>query len=256
MRRGWAVKSTIRLIVGSATYRQASYVRPELADIDSKNRLLARQNRFRLEAELVRDVYLAASGLFAPQLGGRSVYPPLPDGVKQLGYGRRRWPESEGSARYRRGLYIFFQRTVPYPMLTTFDAPESNVSCMERRRSNTPLQALTLLNDPVFHECAQALGVRIHEAAGEDVPAGVRQLFLLAVGRVPSVDEAAAVEKLYEELTSLYESDREEAANAVGAGDGSTDADSGDTPKGVVHRAVWIAVARTILNLDEVVVRG
>ena len=246
MRNGWGVKRMIRFIVGSATYRQSSSVRDDLEEVDSKNRLLARQNRYRLEAELVRDVYLAASGLLARHLGGRSVYPPLPQGVTQLGYGRRKWPESEGADRYRRGLYIFFQRTVPYPMLTTFDAPESNVTCIERRRSNTPLQALTLLNDPVFHECAKSLGARVDEQAQGDVSAGVRQLYLLAVGRRPSEGEAAAVRALYKDVEQLYRDDVKQAENVVGRSESSD----------VVRRAAWMAVARTILNLDEVIVRG
>ena len=149
----------IKLIVQSATYRQSSHPRQELLERDPRNTLLARQNRFRVEAEVLRDICLAAAGLLTPTVGGPSVHPRQPVGVSELTYaGSARWVESTGPDRYRRGLYTWFQRTSPYPMLMTFDAPESNVTCTRRDRSNTPLQALTLLNDPVFQECAQSLG--------------------------------------------------------------------------------------------------
>src|SRR5262249_37717754 len=149
-RLGWSRKALIKLIVTSASYRQSSASRPELLERDPNNILLARQNRFRLEAENIRDVYLATSGLLNPAVGGPSVRPRLPADITGIAYaGSVKWPESPGADKYRRGLYIFLQRTVPYPMLTTFDAPDSNVVCTRRERSNTPLQALTLLNDPV-----------------------------------------------------------------------------------------------------------
>src|SRR5207248_1482607 len=133
------------------------------------NTLLARQNRPRLEAEIVRDIALASSGLLQQAIGGPSVRPPQPPGISELSYaGSARWVESTGADRYRRGLYTWFQRTSPYPMLMTFDAPDSNVTCTRRDRSNTPLQALTLLNDPVFHECAQTLGRRMLKAPQSD----------------------------------------------------------------------------------------
>src|SRR5439155_21372680 len=126
------------------------------------NVLLARQSRTRLEAEVVRDAALAASGLLNRQVGGPSVRPPQPAGISELTYaGAARWVDSSGPDRYRRGLYTWFQRTSPYPMLLTFDSPDSNVCCVRRERSNTPLQALTLLNDAVFFDCAQALGRRV-----------------------------------------------------------------------------------------------
>ena len=159
---GWSVKHMHRLIVESATYRQSSKARKELDDIDPGNRLLARQSRIRLEAELLRDSALSVSGLLDPSIGGRSIRPPQPAGLTNLGYGNFvKWPESTGRERYRRGLYIFFQRTVPYPQLMMFDAPDSNVSCPKRERSTTPLQALNLLNDPVFFEAAQAMAARL-----------------------------------------------------------------------------------------------
>src|SRR5207247_5412690 len=140
-----------QLIVTSAAYRQSSRLTPALAQRDPLNVLLARQGRLRLEAELVRDAALTASGLLTRAVGGPSVRPPQPAGVSELTYaGSVKWTESSGLDRYRRGLYVWFQRTSPYPMLLTFDAPDGNVCAVRRERSNTPLQALTLLNDAVF----------------------------------------------------------------------------------------------------------
>ncbi len=160
--RSWSPKALIRLIVTSATYRQASRTRPELVDRDPNNNWLARQNRFRAEAEVLRDLALTVSGLLEPKIGGPSVRPPQPPGISDLTYaGSAHWVESTGPDRYRRGLYTWFQRTSPYPMLVAFDAPDANVCAAKRERSDTPLQALTLLNDEVFIECAQAFGHRI-----------------------------------------------------------------------------------------------
>lgn len=246
-RRGWGMKSLIRLIVLSSTYRQSSDSRPELQEVDSQNRLLARQNRYRLQAEAVRDVFLASSGLLSHSIGGRSIRPPLPSGVRELLYaGSMKWPESEGHDRYRRGLYIFFQRTVPYPMLMTFDAPDSNVSCVRRQSSNTPLQALTLLNDPVFFECAQALGLRVLREAAVDLDTRIEHLFLVTVGRRPQVAELDAVRKLHAELLALSRIDAEETAKLVGAA-------QVDDP---ALAAVWITLARMTLNLDETISRS
>ena len=150
------------MILNSAVYQQRSAHRAELAEIDPDNELLARQYRSRVEAEIIRDLALDASGLMAEKIGGPSVRPPQPAEYSALTYANSaKWQTSEGENRYRRGLYTFFQRTSPYPMLMTFDAPDSNVCIARRPRSNTPLQALTLWNDVVFTECAQHLGRRV-----------------------------------------------------------------------------------------------
>src|SRR5439155_14398249 len=178
VRSGWDVKRLHRLIVTSATYRQSSAARPELRDRDSLNIWLARQNRLRLEAEAVRDVSLAASGLLAPRIGGPSVRPPQPAGISELTYANSaKWVESTGPDRYRRGLYTWFQRTSPHPTLMAFDAPDSNVCCVRRERSNTPLQALTLLNDTTFVECAQSLGRQLASESSASIGARVRTAF-------------------------------------------------------------------------------
>jgi hypothetical protein len=158
---GWSQKKLIRRIVTSAAYRQSSGARPELAERDPGNTWLARQNRLRLPAELVRDNALAVSGLLFGRIGGPSIHPPQPEGVGDLSYSRKDWPEDKGPERYRRGLYIFFRRTSPYPMLVNFDAPDTLTTSVARERTDTPLQALNLLNDPVFIEAAQALALRV-----------------------------------------------------------------------------------------------
>ena len=188
--RGWSVKQMHRTIVLSSTYRQSSHTRKELAEKDPYNILLARQFRLRLDAELLRDAALASSGLLYPAVGGPSIRPPQPAGLTNLGYGDFvKWEESKGREQYRRGLYIFFQRTVPYPMLVNFDAPDSNLTCARRIRSTTPLQSLNLLNDPVFFEAAQALALRILRAAGTATADRLDRAFLLALARSPSASE-------------------------------------------------------------------
>ena len=245
--RKWSRKELIRLIVNSATYRQSSRSRPELNERDPKNIWLSHQNRFRLEAEVIRDLNLTASGLLNRRVGGSSVRPPLPPGVAELGYaGSIRWPESTGADKYRRGLYIFFQRTVPYPMLMSFDAPDSNSACVRRERSNTPLQALTLLNDPVFFECAQALGRRgiiEQPSSGQD---RVNHLFRLCLGRAPSSAEAARLWQLYEELKGQIATQPGSAEKLAGAQTLLGDA---------LETATCVALGRVLLNLDEFVVR-
>jgi hypothetical protein len=247
-RRGWSVKGMIKLIVTSSTYRQSSIIRPELLDRDPGNLLLARQNRFHIEAESVRDVYLAASGLLNPTIGGPSVRPPLPADIATIGYANSvKWHESAGADKYRRGLYIFFQRTVPYPMLITFDAPTANLACTRRERSNTPLQALTLLNDPVFYECAQALGRDLAEAPFPDAPARIERAFERCLAREPSRAELARLHIFYQVQLRLARANLENAARIVN--DRSVEASR------VAETATLIVVARTVMNLDEFVTR-
>jgi hypothetical protein len=246
---GWNMKRMHKLIVMSATYRQSSALRPELAQRDPLNVLLARQTRQRLEAELLRDSALAASGLLVRQVGGPSVRPPQPAGISELTYaGSARWVESTGPDRYRRGLYTWFQRTSPYPMLMTFDAPDGNVCTVRRERTNTPLQALTLLNDTVFVECAQALGKRIIEdKPNADAKERIRHAVRLCLSREPSSGEMVRLERLYVELLSLCKAKPDEAAKLAGKMK-VANVDSAEL-------AAWIGVARTLMNLDEFVTR-
>ncbi|HYO82928.1 MAG TPA: DUF1553 domain-containing protein [Bryobacteraceae bacterium] len=198
---GWSLKKLIRTIATSATYKQSSKIRPDVQAKDPENALLARQSRLRLPAELIRDSALHAAGLLSHEVGGRSVRPPQPDGVASLAYGAKTndsWKESTGKDRYRRGLYIHFQRATPYPLLMNFDAPKAVVAQCRRERSNTALQALNLLNDPVFFEAAEALARRV---AGEADP--ITAMFEYALGRPPSPAEAERFARHSGDLTLL-----------------------------------------------------
>jgi hypothetical protein len=244
----WGLKALHRTIVCSATYRQSSQARPELAQRDPYNTLLARQARLRLEAEIVRDCTLAASGLLTRTIGGPSVRPPQPAGISDLTYaGSARWVENKGPDRYRRGLYIWFQRTSPFPMLMTFDAPDSNVCVVRRERSNTPLQALTLLNDVVFVECAQGLARRLFTAEKGSTADRLRDAFRICLARPPTAAELERLTRLHAELSRLCQSKPEQAAKLAGK----------DVPLGVnvAEAATWVALSRALLNLDEFVTR-
>ena len=189
MEKGWSLKAMHRWIVTSDTYRRSSKARPDLAVKDPNNRLLSHQNRLRIDAEMVRDLSLAVAGLLNPKLGGPPVYPPQPEGAMNVGQVKRPWPTSKGDDRYRRGLYTFFFRASPHPALTVFDAPDSFTTCTRRLRSNTPLQALTLLNDAAFFEFAQALEKTIKEQ-------GVETAFRRCVSRNPTTKEIERLSSL------------------------------------------------------------
>ena len=230
--REWSLKAMHRLIVTSATYRQSSRARPDLETVDPVNRLLARQSRLRLEGELIRDVALAASGLLTPKLGGPPVFPPQPDGVMTLGQLKRSWVPSNGPDRYRRGLYTHLWRATPHPALAVFDAPDGFSACTRRLRSNTPLQALTLLNDAQFFEFAGALAQRV-QAEGPPDPAGkIAFAFRLCVARPPRATELERLQTLFEH--TLADSTGEPAQRQTEA---------------------WTTVARVLLNLDEAITR-
>jgi len=226
MDHGWSLKRIQKQIVMSATYRQSSKARRELEARDPENALLARQSRLRLPAELVRDEALAASGLLSREIGGKSVRPPQPAGVAELGYANSvKWKEDGGAAKYRRGLYIHFQRTTPYPLLSNFDAPEGTVSCARRRRSNTPLQSLNLLNDPVFFEAAQALAARALKEGGSEP---LDYLFELALARKPKPSEHERIARYLDQQMTTLKSDQ---------------------------NAAWTGLARVLLNVDEFITR-
>jgi hypothetical protein len=179
----WSLKAMHRLMTTSATYRQSSRARPDLATMDPNNKLLARQSRLRLDAEIVRDVGLSASGLLNPKIGGPSVFPPQPDGVMTLGQSRREWKADQDENRFRRGMYTFFWRATPHPALMVFDSADGFSACTRRPRSNTPLQALTLLNDQAFVEFAQALAARILEEGPKPDSERVEQAFRYCLAR-------------------------------------------------------------------------
>jgi hypothetical protein len=242
--RKWSLKAIHRLVVTSATYRQSSRVTPELLERDPDNRLLARGPRFRVEAETVRDVALAASGLLDPTVGGPSVFPYQPPGIWSLPYNDDAWRESEGSGRYRRGLYTFWRRTSPYPSLVAFDAPSREVCTARRPRTNTPLQALTTLNDPAFFEAAKGLARRMLAESAGDARARAAYGFRVCTSRRPTEAEVARLTALYESQLRRFESD-EPAARRVADG---LKAPADARPAEV---AAWTVVANVLLNLDE-----
>jgi len=240
---GWSRKELIRGIMNSATYRQSSIARKDLSDQDPLNRLLARQNRLRVEGEVVRDLHLAAAGQLSRKIGGPSVFPPMPPEIASLSYaGNFRWVESSGEDRYRRGMYTFFKRTSPYPDLVTFDCPDANVANVRRTVSNTPLQALTTLNAQTFAEAAQALAKTIAGSTKlSDAPETKRlgRLFQSCLLRLPDAIETTALLKLLHSARESFFSQNKELQK--------TEANA--------EIAAWTAVARVVLNTDEFITR-
>ena len=254
MKQGWSRKKLLKTIMMSATYRQSSATPANLpakvAEIDPKNYLLWRQNRLRVEGEIVRDLYLGASGLLSAKVGGPSVYPPIPEGIDALSYaGNFKWTTSKGEDRYRRGMYTFFKRTAPHPDLTTFDCPDANTTNVRRTVSNTPLQALTTLNAEAFSEAAQALAKRVlSDASLKDDTARITRAFRHCVARVPTTKELSALQKLLDESRYTYQNGPvDEAKAAFGA-----HAVPSISP---AENAAWVAVTRIVLNLDELITR-
>ena len=251
----WSLKHLHRLIMTSATYQQSATVRPELQEDDPENTLLGRQTRHRVEAEIVRDLALAVSGLLDPRVGGPSVRPPQPTEYSRLTYANSaKWQTSKGGDQYRRGMYTFFQRTSPYPMLMTFDAPDSNECAAQRSSSNTPMQALTIWNDVVFFECAQHLGHRIvtDSAIQADSNATLRErirhAFLLCLARYPTDQEVATVSDFYRSQLELCQADMSGRDKIIGKLK-SVDNVTAD------ELAAWILVGRALINLDEFISR-
>jgi hypothetical protein len=228
IRQGWSTKRLVRLIVTSASYRQSSHNRPDLASIDPDNLLLARQSRLRVEAEIIRDLSLAASGLLCNRVGGPSLFPPQPEGVYAFTQRKKNWKTSQGEDRYRRGLYTFFYRSAPYPMLSTFDVPKFNQSCTRRDRSNTPLQSLTMSNSDALFELTTAFGSRIMtEVEGESDDERIEYGYRVSFSRPPNEQENAAMKRYVTQCRKRFDREAE----------------------------VWRAIARVIMNLDEFVTR-
>lgn len=225
VRSGWSMKEIHRLMVCSATYRQSSGARPDLSVVDPRNKLLARMPRIRLEAELVRDAALAVSGKLNRKVGGPSVFPPQPEGVFKFTQVPRSWKADTGPDRHRRGLYIHFWRSAPHPALSAFDAPDGINTCTRRNRSNTPLQALTLLNDEGFVELASALSERVAHEVGSD-EGRIERLFRLCLSRMPRAHEKV---RLASVLNQVRQSGSEQEA--------------------------WLALCRVCMNLDEFITR-
>ena len=251
----WSIKHLHRLIVNSATYRQSSRITPDLYARDPYNRLLARGPRFPVEAEIVRDIALASSGLLNPALGGRSVFPPAPEFLfaPPVSYGPKDWPVETSAERYRRSLYIFRFRSVPYPLLQTFDAPNGDFSCVRRLRSNTPLQALVSLNETTFMECAQALARKTLAEGGTSDKERIDFAFRRAVSRPPTENERAELLALLEKQTK-HIGEGWVSASELAAGTNNIAAllPPKTTP---TQLAAYTIVSRVLLNLDETITK-
>ncbi|MFN0058271.1 MAG: PSD1 and planctomycete cytochrome C domain-containing protein [Planctomycetota bacterium] len=242
----WSLKRFLRGIVLSATYRQSSAVSELLADRDPRNRLLARGPRFRLDAEMIRDQALAVSGLLSRKLYGPPVFPPQPDGLWTIIYSDDRWQASEGEDRYRRALYTFWRRTVPYPALTTFDAPSREYCVSRRIRTNSPLQAFVTLNDPAFVECAQSLARRLLRETGVDDEARAARAFVLALARQPDATEQELLVRFVENERARFRADPEAATAAATTPIGAAPPDAD-----IAELAAWSMAAGVLLNCDE-----
>jgi hypothetical protein len=248
VRRGWSLKAAHRVIVTSATYRQSSHVAADALAKDPENKLLSRAPRVRLEAELVRDEALAAAGLLTERIGGPSVFPPQPASVAEGAYGGMSWNVSQGPDRYRRGLYTFAKRSAPFAMFSTFDGP-SGEECIARREvSNTPLQALTLLNDAQFMEIALNLAADVLAKSDGKPKSLARDLFRRCLVRPPDPTELASLVTFHSHLQSRFESDPAAAKQVVSA---SPRSPMGEREQ--IALAAWTLVARGLLNLDEAI---
>ncbi|MFT5302573.1 MAG: hypothetical protein ACI814_003389 [Mariniblastus sp.] len=240
MDNGWRLKRLYKKIAMSATYRQSSNFRKEMYEVDPANESLSKQNRYRVEGEIVRDMGLAASGLLSPKMGGPSVFPPIPPNVIGTSSAKHRWPTSRGEDRYRRGVYTAIYRANVYPMLLAFDGPDRDNACTRRGRSNTPLQALTMANDATFIEMSQAFGRQTMEQA-ETQKGRIEFAFQSAFARLPTGQEMNRIAEFQQSRLKFYESNPEET-KAIAADDSA-------------ELASWINVTRVIMNLDEFITR-
>lgn len=241
---GWSRKQMLRLMVTSATYRQSAAVSSMSATLDPDNRWLSRASRLRLDAELVRDLALRASGLLSTRIGGPSVFPPQPDGIDDLSYGQFDWRTSVGADRYRRGMYTFQKRTAPYPMFALFDGPSGETCIAQRERSDTPLQAMAALNDIVFVEAARGLGGTVAASAMASDAERATAVFRRCLSRLPQPDELTALLRFAERQRDRLQAGELHAATIVGAEGAS------------IAAAVWTMVARAVLNLEETITRS
>ncbi len=248
---GWSLKSMHRRIVTSATYRQSSRMRADLAAADPYNKLLGRQQRLRLEAETIRDSALASSGLLTDELGGPGVYPPQPPGIYRFTQQVKFWGENKDAERYRRGMYTYFWRSSPYPFLKTFDAPDAVVACTRRPRSNTPLQALTIANDLAFYEIAQGFAAQLCATQLDDTQLDdaqrLRTAFRRCLAREPSTAEYVSLAEYLGSQRARFEAAPEDAAQVAPGRDMTSDQRA--------RAAAWTMVARVLLNLDEFITR-
>jgi hypothetical protein len=244
-----------RLIVTSATYRQASKVTAEALERDPDNRLLARGPRVRLSAEMIRDTALTASGLLNGTIGGPSVLPYQPKGLWEEmafgeGFSAQAYEQSHGKDLYRRGMYTLWKRTVPPASMATFDAPDREKCTARRAQTNTPLQALVLLNDPTYVEASRALAERALREGGADESSRLRYAFRLATARQPSGKETGVLRSLLRAQRASFQRDRQDAIELLSVGESAR-----DKRLDVAELAAWTTVASVILNLDETITK-
>jgi mono/diheme cytochrome c family protein len=248
---GWDVKSVQRLIVTSAAYRQSAHVDKNLLEHDPYNRLMARGPRFRLDAEMIRDNALSVSGLLYDKLGGPSVSPYQPAGLWDELTSGDRYVQSKGKDLYRRGMYTYWKRSIPYPPQLTFDAPNREVCTDSRARTNTPLQALVLLNDPAYVEAARVLGQRILKEGGGAMAARLTFAFRLCTARMPNDEELSILRQIVELNLAKYRQNPAAAKKLINIGDSPRPSEIDP-----VELAAWTAVSNVLLNLDETISKG
>jgi hypothetical protein len=254
--RSWDMKHILKLMVMSATYRQSSEITPQMLERDSANRLLARGPRFRMDAEMIHDNALAVSGLLTRKIGGESVRPYQPPGLwEAIGFGAgftsQSYTQSKGDDLYRRAVYIYLKRSLPYPSLNTFDAPSREVCTVKRPRTTTPLQALVLMHDPVYIEAARALGQRILQEGKGDIDDRIKFAFRLTLSRAPEKGEMRLLEKIYREQLEHFKNDPKAAKELISVGE-STRPENLDASE----LAAWTAIGNILLNLDETITKG
>lgn len=259
MDHGWDLKHLHRMIVTSATYRQSSAVTPELLARDPANRLLTRGARYRVDAEIVRDIALSASGLLNGMIGGPSVYPPAPKFLFEppSSYGPKKWGHDTGPNRYRRAMYTFRYRSVPYPALQNFDAPNGEFACARRVRSNTPLQALTTLNEPLFMECARALAMQVFTVSNADDGERMQQLVRRCLSREPQSAELQVLGGFLARQKQRFTAGGADPWSLIAVDDAAKKELLNELPGGAspADLAAWTAVARVVLNLDETITK-
>lgn len=253
---GWDVKRLLKQMVTSAAYRQSSHATSSLVARDPENRLLARGPRWRLQAEFIRDQALAISGLLDQRIGGPSVYPYQPPGLwEEMAFGGKftaqTYTPSHGADLYRRTMYTFWKRTVPPAALSTFDAPDRETCTVRRARTNTPLQALVLMNDPTYVEAARKLAERLMTEAGPTPAERIERAFLLATARRPTPQETEVLRKIFDQQWAVYRQDREAATRLLAVGEAPRN-DKLD----VAELAAWSTVASVVLNLDETITKN
>lgn len=256
MESKWDIKAFSKLLVTSATYRQSTKVTPEVLKKDPENRLLSRGPRFRMSAEMIRDNALAVSGLLNSTIGGPSVKPYQPVGLwEQVSIGgsfsSQSYKQDKGADLYRRGMYTYWKRSLPHPSLVAFDAPNREVCADRRPRTNTPLQAFVLLNDPIYVECARVLGQRVMQEGGKDQTARLTYAFKLCTARVPTDKELKILERVFDQQLAKFKNDPKAAEKLIGVGESPR-------PKelDVSELATWTAIGNILLNLDETITKG